>query len=291
VKTVKIVERIETIMSLDAPPRRLRDAIEQQLSEHFGFPALQAAEWAERLETPVAGLIEARQIECDSNGTIAVVALIGSAANIVVGSCYALPTDEPAIARVKANRINAAPLLARMQSLTSSEFELFGAKILRELGAQKVHVTPQSNDQGIDFYGTLNFGQFVNAPRSFFRLTHDFEIRFAGQAKHYPNNPVGTNAIRELVGAISLARFKAFSMEEDMFEELELKALNPLLALLFTTGRLTAGAVELANKVGIIARSGIQLAVFLADRGVGMMPSGMSVVFEPSAFDRWLNAS
>jgi hypothetical protein len=58
----------------------------------------------------------------------------------------------------------------------------------------------------------------------------------------------------------------------DLLEELGLRSLSPLLPLLFTTGTLTSGATHLAREAGIVARSGIQLAVFLADRGIGMLP-------------------
>ena len=286
-----ILDRLEVVLAIDAAPLRLRDLIESELTAHFGKSSLQAAEQAERVEQKVADEIAKRQQECERQGTVARLAIAGSGSDRVLGSCHILPTDQPMVAQAKRHRLSAVPLLGRIQNLTPTEFELFGAKVLRALGAQSTYVTRQSNDQGIDFYGVMNVGQLIDKPAPFFRMVHDLEIRFAGQAKNYPLNPIGTNVVRELVGAISLARFKTFSVDEDLFEDLELRPLNPLLALLFTTGRLTAGARELAAKSGIIARSGEQLAVFLADCGIGMSGVGGQTNFDPDTFDDWLYAS
>lgn len=122
-------------------------------------------------------------------------------------------------------------------------------------------------------------------------LAHDVEVRFAGQAKHYHNNSVGPSAVRELVGAISLARHKTFSSKtDDFFEDFGLKSFNPLVALLFSTGEITAGARSLAGGAGMIIKSGMQIAVFLADRGVGMkMNESGVIVFDRENFDIWLS--
>jgi len=209
---------------------------------------------------------------------------------MLIGSCHILPSDSPQVAAAKNHRKSANPLLQRIRGLTPEEFEQFGAKVLAELGAHQTYVTRQSNDQGIDFYGVLSVGKIISAPEKFFRLAHDLQLRFAGQAKHYPDNPVGTSVVRELVGALALARHKTFSVEDDLFEKLELRALNPVVALLFTSGVFTAGARGLAEKAGILARSGEQLAAFLADRGVGMIQQGADKVFDQGAFNAWLTS-
>jgi Restriction endonuclease len=285
-----IVERLELIIGLDGNPQRLRTAIEEQLIQHFQLPAIQAAEKAEAFENLVSRLISRKCDQATAEGTISPLTLIGSSQDVVAGSCKAFPGDSLAVAQAKANRLHAKPLLGAIQTLTFTDFERFGARVLTELGAQKVKVTPHAGDQGIDFFGVLNLGQLQQAPPSFFQLAHDVEIRFAGQAKHYPHRSIGPSTIRELVGAVSLARTKTFSADRiDLFEELNLRPLSPLLSLLFTTGSLSLGATHLAREAGIIARSGIQLAVFLADRGVGMRPGAAGAHFDVNAFTDWLN--
>jgi hypothetical protein len=207
-----------------------------------------------------------------------------------LGSCRIESSDAPEFVLAKSRRLNIEPLLREIGELTFGEFERFGARILHQLGASSIRVTPHADDQGIDFYGMLSIGALAGIPTPLSKLAHDVQIRFAGQAKHYPNNPVGPDVIRELVGAISLARFKVFTSDKDLFEDLELRAFNPLLALIFTTGRFTRGARILASKAGIIARSGEQLALFLADQGVGMRTIDGVISFDAENFRTWLDA-
>jgi len=168
---------------------------------------------------------------------------------------------------------------------------MFGSRILKELGAYHAHITPRSDDQGIDFYGILSLGSAFQLPSPFFQLAHDVELRFVGQAKHYPDRPVGPSAVRELVGSISLARHQVFTRDPEFLEDLGLLALNPLLAMLFTTGWFTRGALELARKAGVMIRSGEQLALFLAERGVGVVQVSGAPTYCPDAFSSWLNES
>jgi restriction endonuclease Mrr len=60
------------------------------------------------------------------------------------------------------------------------------------------------------------------------------------------------------------------------------------LALLFTTGTVSSGATALAENAGIIIRGGEQLAVFLADRGVGVSEQGGVKSFDSAKFSLWL---
>lgn len=290
-KPLLVAERLEVVIGLDGPPHRLRNIIERELTAHFLLPAIQAAEKAEQIEGAVAAQILQRQLKAEALGILSRIVLVGSSEHYIAGCCFVQPTDPAVVAKAKVHRLGANPLLAKIQALTFKDFELFGSKVLGQLGAQKIYVTRQSNDQGIDFYGILNLGQFQPAPTPFFRLAHDLEVRFAGQAKHYPINPVGTSVVRELTGAISLARFKTFSDDKDLFENLSLKPLSPLIPIILTTGRFTSGAIELAGKAGMIARSGEQLAVFLADCGVGMKTTTAGATFCEAIFDDWLHSS
>ena len=287
----KVLEKLELMIGLGGSPVSTRIALEKVLIDHFARPAIQAAESADRLVGRITALIETTASAHQKEGTIATLCLVGSAQDMVAGSCYVLQSDGQDIRQAKINRLGAQQLLAAIRGLTFNHFEKFGAKVLKELGAQKIKVTPQSNDQGIDFYGVLNLGELQQAPPAFFALTHDVEIRFAGQAKHYPDRSVGSAAIRELVGAISLARHRAFSAKvgDDLFEDFGLKPFNPLLALLFSTGEITTGAKSLASNAGLIVKSGVQIAVFLADKGVGMTVDQQGVaIFDQGAFDAWL---
>ena len=111
---------------------------------------------------------------------------------------------------------------------------------------------------------------------------------FVGQAKHYPHRPIGPDKVRELAGAISLARYKIFTKDPEAFSRLRLHPFNPIVLFLFTTGRFTRGAKQIASQAGIIARSVEQTALFLADSGVGVYESQDGVDFDEGKFQAWL---
>ena len=284
----KLVDNLETAIGIDGAPRRVVEALEKGLGEQFGLPPIQAAERAESLTDPVRRVINEREQARHAEGTVATLTLVGSSHDTVVGSCFVLPLDSDEIASAKKSRLQHIPLLNAMQSMSFRQFEQFGACVLKELGAQNVTVTPHTGDQGIDFFGCLNIGELQGSPLPFFKLVHDVELRFAGQARHHPNHAIGPNVIREIVGAVALARSKSFSMDIDVFDRLDLRILSPVLPLVFTTGEVSKGAVRLAEDAGMIVRSGAQLAVFLADRGVGMRNSQSGMQFDSDLFARWL---
>lgn len=283
-KSKDIVTQLETNIGISGSPIRLIDAITQALQQ-LGLPEIQAVEEAELLEESVRDLIS----EEEEVTPLPKLTIITSAENFVSGYCYVNSSDSPEIAAAKRSRLNTNPLLQEIRSLTFKEFELFGACVLKELGAKQVRVTSHSDDQGIDFYGVLSLGQNSFLPSPFGQLAHDVRLLFAGQAKHYPTRPIGPELMRELVGSISLARYKVFTISEDLFEEgIELLPFNPLVAMFFTTGRFTSGALDLAKRSGVIAKSGEELAVFLADKNIGMYNDNGEMKFDKNQFHNWL---
>jgi restriction endonuclease Mrr len=286
----ELLARVEAAVGIQGPPRALREVLEQEMRVHFQLPPIRAAEQAEKMEERVRQRIAEKQKEMEAAGTIPVVLMHYINRRRVVGSCWVSPTDTEAIAAAKQGRMHVQQILAALRTLTPDQFELFGSRILRELGAERVQVTRRSGDNGVDFYGFLSLGGIMQHPPAICQLAHNIQLLFAGQAKHYPDNPIGPATVREMIGAISLARFKVYSSEPDFFEEFKLLPYNPLIALLFTTGRFTRGAIEIAESAGVIARSGEQLATFLADRNVGMLVNNGVATFAPEQFAEWLNA-
>ena len=286
---LRIVEQLEVAVGVDGVPRLLVRAIEAALQSSFGLSAATAAERADDLAPQIARRVNDQAARYDRDGLTSVLIILGSQNDVVAGSSHVLPGDNAEVVRVKQHRVHSTPLLSAIKLLTADQFETFGAKVLAELGAVNAKVTRQSGDQGIDFYGEISVGSLQNLPSSFFRLAHDAKFYFAGQAKHYPERSIGPDVLRELVGAVSLARTKTYSSQTlDLFENVDVRPFSPMLAMLFTTGSLSSGTVELARAAGVIARSGSQLALFLADRGVGMENVGGVATFSKAAFERWL---
>lgn len=167
-KPAAVLEKLELAIGLDGVPISILLAIESVLIESFELPSIQAAEKSEVIVERVAKLVEERQSLCQENGTFSTLCLLGSSQDIIAGSCHILPIDDFDVINAKKSRLHVGNLLAAIRELTFNDFEKFGARVLMELGAQKVRVTPQSNDQGIDFYGVMNIGQLQKIPAAFF---------------------------------------------------------------------------------------------------------------------------
>lgn len=227
----KIFSRLESVIGIDGEPRRLVTAIEFELSTYFGQSAIAAAELAEIHASAVADLILKKAADSEQSGEIITLVVLGEMQDVIAGFCFILPTDAPGLIAAKGRRRGTPDLLLAIQALSFKQFEVFGARVLSTLGATSVTVTPHSGDQGIDFYGRLSVGQFLARPEPFARLAHDVVVSLAGQAKHY-ESPIGPDVIRELVGALSLARTKTFSQpSDDIFNGLALKPFSPLVML------------------------------------------------------------
>jgi hypothetical protein len=287
-----VVERLEASIGRAGAPRRLRSAIVGVLTDHFGVPEISASERAESLEPTVARIISSRAAECERAGTTARIAIIGASSDIVAGFCYVLEGDPVVVSKVKRQRVYAEEVLSAIRDMSFQQFETFGARVLDEMGAAFSKVTPQKGDQGIDFYGRFSLGQLHDLPLPYIKLAHDVEILFAGQAKHYPHRAVGPETVRELVGAVSLARTRSFSRPDlDPFDGLNLRPFSPVVTMLFTTGPVSSGALALGQSAGVIVRSGDQLAAFLADKGVGMVMTDSQLQFQKDSFEDWLRSN
>lgn len=200
-----------------------------------------------------------------------VLEICGSFRSRVGGSGKPHPSDDEKVQLAKRGRRNVAQILESMRALSAGEFEAFGSALVKSLGASVSAKTQQTGDQGIDFVGVARLGDLLEHPKSIFRLAHDMQIDFIGQAKHYPNRTIQPATVRELVGSLELARSRHFSSDKFRFiEDLSLRSFSPVFAILITTGKVSAGAREVADKSGIVIRSGEQVATYLADLGVGI---------------------
>ena len=287
-KPLEIVDSIAETVGLDGKPRPIKAAIENELIRS-GLPAISAAEQAEQRLSAVVNIVDRGERESAREGAVYPLRLIGISRDSVAGSCFVLPDDDEKTAVAKENRLMVGTIEEEIRSLNFSDFEIFGARVLRQLGATNTRVTPHAGDQGIDFYGEISLADIEKLPRGFFHLSHGAKLTFVGQAKHYPKHPIGPHHIRELVGAMTLARSATYSKDKlDLFDGLKVPPLAPVLAVFFSTGDFTSGARTLATNAGLIAFSGHQLATFLADHGVGLVNQSGVPTFKKDCFDEWL---
>jgi hypothetical protein len=174
-----------------------------------------------------------------------------------------------------------------MQGLSFHQFETLGKRILEEIGSRNAVVSGRAGDQGIDLHGNLTIGGLTGEDLKVSHLMHSLVFQLVGQAKHYPRNAISTAQVREFIGSVVLARHQLFSQPN--IDPYGLRSFAPVVMLLLSTGRFTRGAELLAERAGIVARSGTQLAVFLADRGAGFRPKRGKTVFSKEAFLQWLS--
>lgn len=146
-------------------------------------------------------------------------------------------------------------------------------------------VSRRSADQGVDFFGRVPFGEIMKPSAIGSGAERQLKLWLVGQAKNYSASQVSTKDIRELVGSVNLARSKTYAGSIDPLSKLEMRTCDPVFFLFFTTGKLSKDAWSLLSKSGVVAMDGAQLAVFLADHGVGVVNGR----FDEVEFRNWRN--
>ena len=246
----------------------------------------EAREAAERWAPQTLLLLRVELSELYRIGRFSPFAFNSSSPDYLQGSAYIEPKDPEVIKVAKANRAQFNSYSIVLKQLTPREFEQLCAGILSILGGERPVLTPRSADEGIDFYGRLHLEKHMFTRLPFPGLQRQLGVWLVGQAKHYVNNRVSTPEIRELVGAVNLAKGQAFGSHEEIYADLQVRVCDPVFYLFFTTGRLSANSWTLLDRSGVIGMDGEMVAAFLADHGIGIVEG----LFEWNAFNRWRNS-
>jgi hypothetical protein len=283
-----LLDFVEQRIGVSGDPASLVDLLIAYYREEESLSELTAGERAEK-EAPKLIQRLADRIAAVENGmTLPVLRIVDEVSGRVCGSCW-VSDQASAEERIASSCVaSVKEIIAAIHSLKPSDFEDFCAAFLSLLGATKTRVTPRSGDAGIDFYGWLKLGAFLPGDGGFSRLPDRVRFFFAGQAKHYPDTRLGPAVVRELVGAVSLARHGTTSSAQDLFEGMAFRPFDPLVVLLITTGGFTKGAKELAINSGIVPCDVGQIALYLAVRQVGFSITDSIAKFEPNLFMSWI---
>jgi hypothetical protein len=153
--------------------------------------------------------------------------------------------------------------------LTPRKFEALCVGLLQLIGVEEPSITQYSADEGIDFYGKLHLRRAMSVDALYPSIQNQLSVWTIGQAKHYKKGDVSTFEIRDLVGAVELARGKAFGATGEKYSDLDLRVCDPIFYLFFTTGRITANTWRLLNRSGVAGMDGDMVASFLADNSIG----------------------
>lgn len=279
------LETLSVAVAVDSPPREARDILADIcLSQEWVESTSEAAEKGEAWEE---GFLERarRQVnELEANGRPSPFTFNSSSEYMIQGAAFIEPADDEAARQAKVRILQESSYANAIANLTPREFEMACGETLRLLGVRDPVVTRQSGDEGIDFHGLLHLEDV--AEEFFPSVRRQLRVWIVGQAKQYPTGVVSTFEIRELVGAVELARGQAFSSENHPYASLLLRACDPVFYLFITTGRLSPPSWTLVTKSGVIAMDGQMLARFLASHGVGCDDSGS---FDPKLLTSWIS--
>jgi hypothetical protein len=269
-----------------AEPRPLVELIEEACLAHgWADSVAEARESAERWLPQVLSLLRREYSELSRMGRFVPFAFNSSSQGYLQGMAFIEPRDVGDVRAAKLARAQFKSYAEVLEQLTPPEFEALCAGVLAVIGVDNPTLTPRSADEGIDFYGRLRLEKHIFTDKPLPGLQRQLGIWLIGQAKHYINSQVSTPEVRDLVGAVSLAKGHAFgSGEDDKYKDLAVRVCDPVFYLFFTTGRLTSNSWILLDRSGVIGMDGQMLSAFLADHAIGMVGGS----FDERLFRAWL---
>ncbi|MEF3402426.1 restriction endonuclease [Agromyces sp. CCNWLW203] len=203
----------------------------------------------------------------------------------VQGACFPEPSDSPELKAAKVRRASGGAYLELLRSVTPREFEGVCRGVLSLLGCEDPVLTRASNDQGIDFFGTLSLEGRMIKGLGLPSVDKNFRVWLVGQAKQY-SAAVSTPELRELAGAVALARASTFADDGSALTRLDVRVFDPVFYLFLAAGPLSADSRRLASRSGIIALDGESVATLLADSGVGVVEGE----YDSNEAMRWIGA-
>lgn len=284
------VTLLTTVLTIESPPRRARDWLgDIALSEGWTTLPPEALELAERWEQAFIRRLRREQSSLMEIGRPCPYTFNSSSEDLIQGAAFIEDgVDDEAVKEAKRRRAFAERYGAALRVLTPTQFEWLCLGILEELGVVEIHLTAYSGDEGIDFYGRLRLEGRLRVVCAFPGVERRLVVWMVGQAKHYQATQVATPDIRELVGAVTLGRARAFGGPKSAkYQDLNIAVCDPVFYLFFTTGRISADGWRLLLRSGVIAMDGEMVAAFLAEQGVGLDENQR---YDEARFIGWVNA-
>lgn len=203
--------------------------------------------------------------------------------DLIQGACYVEDGHSQQLREGKGRREHMDTYLAYVRSLTGRQFEGVCRGVLDLLGCENPVVTPRGNDQGIDFHGRMEMRGRLNMQYVQTAVDEAMHSYIVGQAKQIAGN-VGTSEIRDLVGAVEIARLGISADEGQALRDLGMRPYDSVWRFFVTTGDFSRDSLKLLNRLGLVGIDGEMVASILADHAV----ADVNGVCDRSAFDSWL---
>jgi hypothetical protein len=275
----RITDIILSNTRLDAAPREVRSILYDILVVRCsdGTVSGDPVELTDQYLPRVVARISRELSDCAELGRYLRVSFSSVSSEYVQGACFVEERDSHELAESKRRRAKNAEMLAVILSLSPDEFETLCGGVLHILGATNIKVTRHSADDGIDFYGRLNVGSLIGAFGNARTIHQQLDAWFIGQAKRYVEVQVAVDDIRGIVGSIFLAKGKATGTKlSSALESLKIRPMDPIFALIVTSGFLSSNAWRLVQSSGVVGVDGEMLSELLCERGIGYVEGEVS---------------
>ncbi len=283
-------ELVPTVISYESPPIEARTLlIEIVKTANWFNTSSEAEECAERLQLAFLVLLRREYNSLAEDDRICLYEFAVSSDTIVQGSAYIAPgIHDPEVEALRRQRGHIARYLAKLDALSPREFEGVCRGILSLLGSDSPTLTVVSRDEGIDFYGRLTIQVGLQGLDRLPGLHRRLAVWIVGQAKHFKQGQVATADIRDLVGAVNLARSRAYGSGSDKYADLQLKVCDPVFFLFLTTGRISPDGWRVSKASGVVVMEGPDVAAFLADHRLALSEAGE---LDDQSWDAWVKSS
>lgn len=146
---------------------------------------------------------------------------------MIQGSCYIEDGQAEEVRRSKTRRLQMDTYLGYIRNLTGRQFEGVCRGVLALLGCEDPVLTPRGNDQGIDFFGLIEMRGRLNMAYVETAVDEAMRSYIVGQAKQIAGK-VSTSEVRDLVGAVEIARLGVSADEGQALRGLGMRPYDPV---------------------------------------------------------------
>jgi len=272
----------------DAPPTEIADLLTEVIAKHDNCDPDEAREQAERMKDEVLTVLQHEVDALAEMGRPSLVGFNSSSEYLVQGAAFIEGTESEELKRFKKRRASLVEYVPALQALSPRRLEFLCKGILEALGVEKAVVTQYTRDEGIDFYGLWLPAELLFGTDHLPGPTKQLKVWLVGQTKRLDESAAGTPDLRDLVGAVCLAKGRAFaSRAGSKYAGLAIRTADPVIVLFITTGRLSRDGWRLVESSGVVAMDGETLAAFLTDRKIGITDGA----FNPDELNTWLDTT
>lgn len=256
-------------------PEALVTLIARELEHADGLSAGLAAERAEVIAERTLTVIRKMHDTHVEKNMFKAYTFNSSDDSFLQGIFFVEPQDDEETAASKNRRSQLLEVRGALECLTPEGFERLCKAILTSFDPLSCDLTKYRSDQGIDFYAKVRWLPPLLSGAVDIEVFSRFDIWIVGQAKRYLDSKVSTPDLRELVGAVELARAGAYSLAGDRYPDLKMRLCDPVYYLFMTTGDLSSETVELAGRSGVIALDGFGVSELVAHMNLGFSADGL----------------